>query len=184
MWASPATWRSRRPCVRDRCDVDRSSKCRGLSGAAVLRADEHWRDHEGDERGRHHTHRRAWATRHERRGGPVSAAPRDLCAVSANGGHRRLRAQPHHPQALRLPLGGYRARGRQRSCRQLCRLGRRRVAHLVYPINRDMWTGFQQGGSTNYGPGRQFSDNFSIVAALKNIPAGPHPLSTRAAATG
>jgi hypothetical protein len=45
----------------------------------------------------------------------------------------------------------------------------------VYPTNRDMWTGFQQGGSTNYGPGRQLSQNFSVVAALKNIPAGGSP---------
>ena len=45
----------------------------------------------------------------------------------------------------------------------------------VYPKNRDMWTGFQQGGSSNYGPGRQLSENFAIVAALKNVPAGASP---------
>ncbi len=45
----------------------------------------------------------------------------------------------------------------------------------IYPRNRDMWTGFQQGGSTNYGPGRQLSLNYMIIAALKSIPRGESP---------
>jgi hypothetical protein len=45
----------------------------------------------------------------------------------------------------------------------------------TYPKNKDMWTGFQQGGSTTYGPGRQLTENFSFLTALKNIPAGGSP---------
>jgi hypothetical protein len=51
----------------------------------------------------------------------------------------------------------------------------------TYPRNRDMWAGFTQGGSTNYGPGRQLSQNYMIVAALKNIPAGGSPSLDRSA---
>lgn len=45
----------------------------------------------------------------------------------------------------------------------------------VYPKNQDMWTGFTQAGSSSYESGRQLSENYAIVAALKNIPAGGSP---------
>lgn len=41
----------------------------------------------------------------------------------------------------------------------------------VYAQNLAMWTGVQQGGSTNYGNGRQLTMNHQIVVALKLINA-------------
>jgi hypothetical protein len=43
----------------------------------------------------------------------------------------------------------------------------------VLPKNQDVWTGFQQGGSTNYGSGRQITENMMVVQMLRLIPGSP-----------
>lgn len=45
--------------------------------------------------------------------------------------------------------------------------------NLVLPKNKDMWTGFQQGGSSDFGSARQLTQNAALTAMLKQLKGTP-----------